>query len=125
MNTQKNEKIKKNYPGYTRTPGTKDYALILSSLMSRRNTLIRSENPEEITELFLIISQKLQELGFQKQATSIKLKVKRKVNITYKWKEDRFENIDEKKEGVVNTATECWTLGKEKQDLAKAKKKKN
>jgi len=108
--------VQKNAPGSSRKPGTKDYALILSSLMTRRNALIRNKdnNEEEVTEIIVIISQKLQELGFNKPAEILKNIVKRRVNTSYKWRDDRFENIDQKKATTLEYAEEYWTKGKEK-----------
>jgi len=126
MTTEQPEKKNqsKSLAGVKRKPGTKDYALILSSLISNRNEMMRSTDPEETIRIYLKISEKLQELGFTKQGQQVKDLIKRKVNITYKLRDDALENLDAKKAKVNELVVTYWPIGNEKHLEAKSKKKK-
>lgn len=114
---------RKNYPGDVRKPGTKDYAVILANLINYRNQLEMNKDNKQGVELVLKISEKLQELGFKRQSNSVKNIVKRKVNITYKDRQDRFERLAQKKSEVAEIISECWKMGKEKHDEARMQQK--
>ncbi len=108
---------RKNYPGNLRTPGTKDYSLILGNLMSYRNKLFREEDEQEIGLLFLKIAEKLKELGFKRAFNSVKMRAGRR-------KLGKFRDITpQKKEEVIEIALKYWEAGKKKHDEAKEKKK--
>ena len=112
---------KKNYPGIKRIPGTKDYALILSNLIKCRNELLRTENPDQIIENILKISLKIQELGFNSYSVKIKSLVKKRINVSYKLRNDRYENLGKKKEITLSLCVEVWKKGKTKHETSKTK----
>ncbi len=102
------KKKRKNYPGDTRTPGTKDYGMILSNLMNYRNQLFREKDEQNSGKLFLKIREKLKELGFEKAAETVKNKAGRR-------KLGKFQEISEKKkEAVLEIADKYWHEGKQK-----------
>jgi hypothetical protein len=114
---------RKNYPGDVRRPGTKDYAVILANLINYRNQLEMNKDSKQSVELVLKIAEKLQELGFKRQSNTVKNVIKRKVNITYKDRHDKFERLDQKRSEVIGIISECWKLGKEKHDEARMQQK--
>jgi hypothetical protein len=115
---------RKNYPGDVRTPGTKDYAVILANLINYRNQLEAEKDQRKAVDLILKIAEKLQELGFKRQSTLVKNKVKRKVKVTYKDRPDRFEKIEQKKTDVAALVAECWKIGRDKHEEARSELKK-
>jgi len=123
MSTDNPNRRRKNYPGDVRTPGTKDYAVILANLINYGNQLESEKDKRRCVELILKISEKLQELGFRRHSTTVKNKVKRKVNITYKDREDRFENMDKKKKHILEIISHCWKEGSEKHKEAREEQK--
>lgn len=115
---------KKNYPGIKRKPGTKDYALILSNLIKCRNELMLSKDPDQIIDCILKISTKIQELGYSTTSVKIKSLVKKKIKTSYKFREDRYDDLDRKREQTLETCINIWYKGKEKHTQLKDKKKK-
>lgn len=118
MKESKSYPERKNYPGDLRTPGTKDYGLILGNLMNYRNQLIRETEEQKAGKLFEKISEKLQELGFSRASNLVKNRVGEKkgrkyVDITLK-----------KKNEVVEVARRYWHEGKDKHEKAKEENKK-
>jgi len=104
---------RKNYPGNLRTPGTKDYSLILGNLMSYRNKLFKETDEQEIGLLFVKIAEKLKELGFKRPSNSVKIRAGRR-------KLGKFQDITQKKkEDVIEIALKYWEQGKEKHDEAR------
>ncbi|PWJ39974.1 hypothetical protein [Sediminitomix flava] len=104
---------RKNYPGDLRIAGTKDYGLILGNLMNYRNQLIRETDEQKVGDLFLKVSEKLKELGFQRASDATKRKAGRR-------KLGKFQDITlKKKEEVIDSAAKYWHQGKEKHELAK------
>ncbi len=125
METDKSKRQRKNYPGDLRTPGTKDYAVILANLINYGNQLETEKDKRRAVELILKISEKLQELGFKRQSTTVKNKVKRKVNITYKDRPDRFDNLEKKTLEVMAVVSECWKMGRDKHEEARKENREN
>lgn len=115
---------KKNYPGIKRKPGTKDYALILSNLIKNRNELMLTNDPDQIIESILKISTKVQELGYTTTSLKIKSLVKKKINTSFKLREDRFSRLPEKQQQVLELCVDIWRKGKEKHLALKPKTKK-
>ena len=110
-------KKRKNYPGDERTPGTKDYSMILGNLINYKHQLSAEKNDQKIGELFLRIAEKLRELGYRSECDSIKKKAGRR-------KAGKFQDITEKKKNeVVSIAIKCWDKASEKNDMAKIKMK--
>lgn len=104
---------RKNYPGDLRIPGTKDYSLILTNLMSYRNKLCKETDEQAIGTLFVKISEKLKELGFKRPSLLVKAKAGRR-------KMGRFQDITtQKKESVIDISLKYWELGTEKNLEAK------
>lgn len=109
---------RKNYPGDPRTPGTKDYSLILGNLIGYRNQLMKETDEQKLGALYLKVAEKLKELGFEKNALAVKKKAGRR-------KAGKFQDITAKKtESVINIATKKWADGKARNDEAKEAKKK-
>jgi hypothetical protein len=119
MNATQNleEKKRKNYPGDERTPGTKDYSMILGNLIHYKHQLVQEENEQKIGDLLMKISVKLKELGFKAESDSIKKKVGRR-------KANKFQNITmKKKQDGIDVAVKCWDKGTEKNEKAKEENK--
>ncbi|OHX65650.1 hypothetical protein [Flammeovirga pacifica] len=106
---------RKNYPGEVRVLGTKDYGLILGSLMSYRNQLLRENDPFKLAFIIKKMAEKLQELDYKhaSELTLSKLGMK-ELNGTY-------SITDKRKEDVVNIANRYWRMGKKKHEAAKLK----
>jgi len=110
-------KKRKNYPGDERTPGTKDYSMILGNLINYKHQLSSEKNDQKIGELFLKIAEKLRELGYRAESDTIKKKAGRR-------KLGKFQDITEKKKNeVVNLSVKCWDKASEKNEAAKSKMK--
>lgn len=112
---------KKNYPGKKRKPGTKDYALILSNLIKYRNELMLTNDPDQIINSILKISVKAQELGYSTTSLKIKSLVKKKINTSFKLREDRYSKLEEKRHQVLELCVDIWNDGKEKHKLYREK----
>ncbi len=104
-------KKRRNYPGDLRTPGTKDYGVILSNLIKYKNELVLEQEEYKTIALFLKIAEKLQELGFKKDSN----KVKRRA--------ESSEKLDKKRTEIMKIASEKWKEGKQKHDAVKAEEK--
>lgn len=108
---------RKNYPGDLRTPGTKDYGVILGNLINYRNQLGRERDEQKAGGLMLKVAEKIKELGFTKMSLSIKRKVGRR-------KLGKFQEITEKKKvETMDLATECWDLARQRHEDARDEKK--
>lgn len=100
---------RKNYPGDPRVPGTKDYALILTNLMSYSNKLTLEKDEKKVASLLKKVAEKLKELGFAQSSKSMKSKAKAPDQAVKKMAE------------IVDTLNEKWRAGKEKHEEAKDK----
>ena len=108
------EKQRRNYPGEKRKVGTKDYALILGNLIKYYNNLLRCSWPDdknEIKDLLGKISIKLRELGYKKESTFVKSRLKNE------------NNMPEKIQQTAGIAVKVWELAKSKHETAKQMKK--
>jgi len=101
---------RKNYPGDVRTPGTKDYGLILSNLIKYRNELTSTDDEDRLYLLYRKVAEKLQELGFTKASTSIKRKTK---NFT--------THFHKRKDEISQIAANKWREGKTSHEEARRK----
>ncbi|ANQ48338.1 hypothetical protein MY04_0956 [Flammeovirga sp. MY04] len=106
---------RKNYPGEVRVLGTKDYGLILGSLMSYRNQLLRENDP--LKEAFIIkkMAEKLQELDY-KHASELTIS-----KLGEKQLNGLYSISSRRKDEVVNIANRYWRMGKKKHEAAKLK----
>ena len=110
-NDNKRTRKRKNYPGDPRIPGTKDYALILTNLMSYSNKLTLEQDEKKVASLLKKVAEKLKELGFLQVSKSIKTKSKSP------------EAAMNRMTDIVETLNEKWRQGKEKHEKAKEKQK--
>ena len=114
---QQESKKRKNYPGDERTPGTKDYSMILGNLINYKHQLALENNEQKIGNLMAKISIKLKELGFRSESDSIKKKLGRR-------KSGRFQNITSKKQmETIDIAVKCWDKGTQRNEEAKESNK--
>ncbi|TAF68154.1 MAG: hypothetical protein EAZ55_00520 [Cytophagales bacterium] len=98
-----------------RIPGSKDYSMIMTKLMSWRNALQRAEDNQEICEAIIKIAQKLRQLGFEKASQQVRPKVGRR-------KKGLFPAPAAKaKTTVIKIVDETWEIAKQINDLAKEK----
>ena len=102
---------RRNYPGDLRTPGTKDYGVILSNLRKYCHGLDDTPNDDKIYELFLKLREKLKELGYRKESLSVDRKMK------------SMANWDKKRQDVMAMGINVWGEAKEKHEIAKARNK--
>ncbi len=100
---------RKNYPGDPRVPGTKDYALILTNLMSYSNKLTLEKDEKRVASLLRKVSEKLKELGFNQASKSVKSKAKTPDAVIKKMPE------------FVEMLNEKWRSGRDKHEEAKEK----
>ena len=111
------EEKRKHYAGDVRVPGTKDYALILTNLMSYKHKLDREQDDQKIGYFIIKIGEKLKELGFGGASKIVKKKAGRR-------KQGKFQDItDKKKQDTIEIALKNWEVGREKQDEARDKQK--
>ena len=102
----------RNYPGDLRTPGTKDYGVILSNLRKYCHFLNNDNiDDDKIYEYFLKIREKLKELGYRKESLSVERKMK------------SMANWDKKRQEVMEMGSNIWVEASEKHETAKAKTK--
>jgi hypothetical protein len=110
-------KKRKNQPGDIRTPGTKDYSVILGNLISYKHQLVSESDLQQIGALMAKIAQKLEELGFKEASDSVKSKLGRR-------KSGKYQDLTlKKKQDVIEIAAKHWEKGTEKNEKAKIKKK--
>ena len=102
---------RRNYPGDLRTPGTKDYGVILSNLRKYCHYLNDNPDDDKIYELFLKLREKLKELGYRKESLSVERKMK------------SMANWDKKRQEVKIMREKIWQEAKDKHEAAKAKNK--
>jgi hypothetical protein len=107
----------KNQPWDVRIPGTKEYSVILSNLMSYKRELTPEEHPQKTAILMLKIAQKIAELGFEEIGENLKKQVGKRKAGKYQ------EPTAKKKEEALKLATQYWQKANEKSESAKAKVK--
>jgi vacuolar-type H+-ATPase subunit E/Vma4 len=104
---------RKYYPGDLRIIGEKEYAVILSKLMSYTKQIDRENKPDVLNKIVEKIIEKLTELGFKKEARQI-IQFLKAPNNLYK-----------KTDSIIKISLLAWDTGKEKHELAKINKKRN
>jgi len=111
------EEKRKHYAGDVRVPGTKDFSLILSNLMSYKHKLEREQDEQKVGYFIIKIGEKLKELGFGNASKIVKKKAGRR-------KQGKFQDITEKKkQETLELALKNWEVGRAKQDEAREKQK--
>ena len=111
--TVEDSRKRKNYPGDKRTPGTKDYAVIMGNLIGYRNMLIRTSEEQKIGCFLLKTAEKLKELGFLSASENVKKKVGRR-------KLGQFQGITvTKKNSTIESINKHWEKARTKHEKAK------
>lgn len=103
--------LRKYYPGDLRKTGEKEYAVILSKLISYSKKFEKDYEIKSQISILKKIIEKLVELGFKRDASKIK---------TY-MKSERL--IEKNKSKIIDIALSAWDIGIEKHKIAKTKKK--
>ena len=102
---------RKYYPGNLRKAGEKEYAILLSKLISYSKQLEKDIAVPELISISKKIMEKLIELGFKRESN--------KVNVILK----STTSIEKNKLKIVNIALNAWDTGTEKHKNARKKKK--
>lgn len=111
--SEETKKHKKNQPGDERTPGSKDYSVILGNLIHYKHQLVQENDEQKIGALIAKIAEKLKELGFCEESEKLKTKLGRR-------KQGKFQNITtKKKDDTVNLAIKHYAIGKQRNEEAK------